>query len=75
MAKLVIFDCDGTLVDSELLCNQGLSEQLASIGVDISGDELVQRFRGVEFDVILQALITERGLASQRTLKLIIAKR
>ena len=63
MAKLVIFDCDGTLVDSELLCNQGLSEQLASIGVDISGDELVRRFRGVEFDVILQALITERGFS------------
>ncbi|KXO10068.1 putative phosphatase YieH [Moritella sp. JT01] len=31
--KLVIFDCDGTLVDSELLCNLALEYQLAELGI------------------------------------------
>ncbi len=60
MKQLVIFDCDGTLVDSEYLCNLGLSQQLAQLGVMISAHELVRRFRGIEFNVILAKLQQER---------------
>ncbi|WP_226992187.1 HAD family hydrolase [Aliiglaciecola lipolytica] len=43
---LVIFDVDGTLVDSEYLCCQGLSDLIPE--VDESVDELVLLYRGVK---------------------------
>lgn len=43
----VIFDCDGTLVDSEVLGQEILVEVLAEYGVIVPmTDELVARFRG-----------------------------
>ncbi|MBD1388628.1 HAD-IA family hydrolase [Neiella sp. HB171785] len=53
MIKCVIFDCDGTLVDSELLCNMALSHELSDYGVAISAEQLVAQYRGVKLDHIL----------------------
>ena len=36
MIKCIIFDCDGTLVDSEYLCNLGLEVKLREYGVEAS---------------------------------------
>lgn len=55
----MIFDCDGTLVDSEHLFNRALSEKLAELGVCLSPEALVQRFRGVKFLSVLNALEEE----------------
>ncbi|MBF9002943.1 HAD family hydrolase [Vibrio nitrifigilis] len=57
--KLVIFDCDGTLVDSELLCNLGLEHQLAELGIQCKAEDLVQRFRGGKLANILANLEQE----------------
>ena len=43
---LVIFDCDGVLVDSEVLSCQCLSEVLGRRGIALSEDEAVERFLG-----------------------------
>jgi HAD superfamily hydrolase (TIGR01509 family) len=43
---LVIFDCDGVLVDSELISNRALSEALAEIGVTLSVEETMAEFMG-----------------------------
>jgi|SRR5271165_3036461 len=43
---LVIFDCDGVLVDSEVLSCQCLSEVLAERGIALSEDEAVELFLG-----------------------------
>ena len=43
---LVIFDCDGVLVDSEPLANRILSEQLAGAGLRLPVDEVMRRFVG-----------------------------
>lgn len=43
---LVIFDCDGVLVDSELLASEVLSEILAEYGVDVPARECRERFTG-----------------------------
>jgi HAD superfamily hydrolase (TIGR01509 family) len=43
---LVIFDCDGVLVDSELLSCQCLSETLGKIGVEVSVEEALILFLG-----------------------------
>ncbi len=44
---LVIFDCDGVLVDSELLNNQALSELLAGHGLALTPEEAVSHFKGL----------------------------
>src|SRR5215469_14934808 len=43
---LVIFDCDGVLVDSEVLSCQCLSEVLGEHGILLSEDQAVQLFLG-----------------------------
>lgn len=44
--KAVIFDCDGTLVDSEVLTNEVLVEAVAEHGLIVSVDDAVRAFRG-----------------------------
>jgi HAD superfamily hydrolase (TIGR01509 family) len=43
---LVIFDCDGVLVDSEPLTNAVMRDNLASHGLDISYDRIMELFVG-----------------------------
>jgi HAD superfamily hydrolase (TIGR01509 family) len=49
---LVIFDLDGTLVDSESLCNQAFLDLLPSLNVPVR--ELVDRYRGKKLAAILR---------------------
>ncbi|WP_298938234.1 HAD family hydrolase [uncultured Ruegeria sp.] len=44
--ELVIFDCDGTLVDTEVLVKAVLSEALSELGVQVAPKVLIERFRG-----------------------------
>lgn len=44
--ELVIFDCDGVLVDSEELANQVLCQALNKLGVAISEQRSIALFRG-----------------------------
>ena len=43
---LLIFDCDGVLIDSERILNQVFQECLKNIGLVLSLDETIQRFKG-----------------------------
>jgi HAD superfamily hydrolase (TIGR01509 family) len=53
MTKCVIFDCDGTLVDSELLCNRCLALKLKELGIVEEAGTLVRRYRGAKLATIL----------------------
>lgn len=55
---LVIFDCDGVLVDSELLSAKVLMVQLAEIGIDLSFDDFREYFLGRKFAVAVAQLTT-----------------
>lgn len=44
--ELVIFDCDGVLVDSEVLSCQCLSEALGECGIELSIEDALQLFLG-----------------------------
>jgi HAD superfamily hydrolase (TIGR01509 family) len=63
MNQCLLFDCDGTLVDSEWLCNLGLVIQFKELGVSLDVDELLIRFRGWKLARILEILSMENHLA------------
>lgn len=56
MIKCIIFDCDGTLVDSEYLCNQGLEIKLKEYSVTQSTEELMLLYKGMKLAHILDCL-------------------
>jgi len=44
--RLVIFDCDGVLVDSEPVANRTLGQMLRELGLDLTQDQIFQSFVG-----------------------------
>lgn len=46
MIELVIFDCDGVLVDSERLAIKIDVQVLAKLGCPMTEDEVIERFGG-----------------------------
>lgn len=61
--ELVIFDCDGVLVDSEPISITVLVEALAAAGVTMSEDEAHDRFLGRSLKSMSEILHDEYGLA------------
>jgi len=59
--KLVIFDCDGVLVDSEIISCRIESELLDKIGLSISTEEIVARFVGLNYDTMAQQIQADYG--------------
>ena len=53
---LVIFDCDGVLIDSELLSVRADLECLAEDGIDLSADEILDRYTGISLAAMLSDL-------------------
>lgn len=51
--KMVIFDCDGVLVDSETLTNSVLQKNLADHGLDLSLDQVMDTFVGGTMAVVM----------------------
>ena len=62
--ELVIFDCDGVLVDSEPIMNRVFAEQLQKIGLALPVSEVMRRFVGKTRDqcIALAAEISGREL-------------
>jgi HAD superfamily hydrolase (TIGR01509 family) len=59
--KLVIFDCDGVLVDSEYMASKMFVKALSEYGYHISLEECIRRFTGVNEQVCRQMIIEETG--------------
>ncbi|MFT6925642.1 MAG: HAD superfamily hydrolase (TIGR01509 family) [Psychromonas sp.] len=56
MIKCIIFDCDGTLVDSEYLCNLGLEIKLKEYAVTQSAEQLMILYKGMKLAYVLDCL-------------------
>jgi HAD superfamily hydrolase (TIGR01509 family) len=52
--ELIIFDCDGVLVDSEVLSCRCLSEVLAEYGISLSLDEALDLFLGRSVSAVVE---------------------
>jgi HAD superfamily hydrolase (TIGR01509 family) len=63
ICDLVIFDCDGVLIDSEKLVSRAHAEMLARCGYTITAEALQERFCGVSDAEMLARIARERGRA------------
>ena len=54
--SLVIFDCDGVLVDSELLSHAVLKDMIGEFGVDLTLEETLEHFMGTSTEKCLEVL-------------------
>jgi len=73
-AELIIFDCDGVLVDSEVIFNQVLVEDLAARGHAMSVEESMRLFVGGSMESVKDAM-RNRGLdLAEDWIELIYAK-
>ena len=59
--ELVIFDCDGVLLDSEVVACSVDAEALTKAGYEISTAEVIERFAGVPADAMYAAIETDLG--------------
>lgn len=51
--KCIIFDCDGTLVNSEGITNQVIAEMAGELGIKMTGDEASAIFGGKTLDGVV----------------------
>jgi HAD superfamily hydrolase (TIGR01509 family) len=61
VTSLVIFDCDGVLVDSEPLANASFSRALKAQGLDWSAEEAMRRLMGLSLKSALEICEAEIG--------------
>lgn len=59
--NLVIFDCDGVLIDSELLSVRADLACLAEAGITLSEDEILERYTGISTAGMLADLEARHG--------------
>lgn len=60
--ELIIFDCDGVLVDSEPLANQVLADYLTELGLPCTKLQASARFVGLSFPSVRNIVETEYSL-------------
>ena len=65
---LIIFDCDGVLVDSEIVAARLEADLLTEAGFPIEAGELAQRYAGLTFRDILLAVEKEAQVPLQASL-------
>jgi HAD superfamily hydrolase (TIGR01509 family) len=58
---LVIFDCDGVLVDSEVICARVEAELITAAGHAIEADEIMRLYAGLTFKDMLLRIERETG--------------
>ena len=60
--RLIIFDCDGTLVDSEYLGHLAMEVQLHEVGVEDSASRIMAEHRGGKLGEIISSLEIKHGV-------------
>lgn len=61
MADLVIFDCDGVLVDSDRISLRIQAERISALGLEMSYEDCVRDFRGLGMPATLRILAERLG--------------
>lgn len=61
MAELVIFDCDGVLVDSDRISLRIQAERISSLGLEMTYEDCVREFLGLGMEATLEILAERLG--------------
>ena len=59
--ELIIFDCDGVLVDSEPIANRVMAEAVTALGWPLTTEDCMVRFKGHHFDTVIAAVEARLG--------------
>ncbi len=59
--ELIIFDCDGVLVDSEPIANRVMAEAVTALGWPLTAADCIARFKGHHFDTVIAAVEARLG--------------
>jgi HAD superfamily hydrolase (TIGR01509 family) len=62
-SELVIFDCDGVLIDSEAIACRADSACLAELGITIAPEEIMQRYLGISAATMCRDIEQRYGIA------------
>lgn len=65
--EAVFFDCDGTLVDSEVICSRAYVAMFQEFGITLELDEVFKRFKGVKLYEIIDIINEEHGVVLDKT--------
>jgi HAD superfamily hydrolase (TIGR01509 family) len=68
MIDLVIFDCDGVLVDSEIIAARVEADLLTAAGFEISPEEIAETYSGMTFKDIMLRIEQIAGIPLQASL-------
>jgi HAD superfamily hydrolase (TIGR01509 family) len=60
--KLIIFDCDGVLVDSEIIANRIDAHMMTQFGYAISTEESIKKFTGMNSKSVREYILKESGI-------------
>lgn len=60
--KCIIFDCDGVLVDSEIITTKYFIKYLHDIGYQISIEDAIKRFTGISDKAVYEEISKESGI-------------
>jgi HAD superfamily hydrolase (TIGR01509 family) len=60
--SLVIFDCDGVLIDSEIISARMLIAELAKLGLSIDMDYVTRHFLGRSYPTVIRQVRAEFGI-------------
>jgi beta-phosphoglucomutase-like phosphatase (HAD superfamily) len=58
---LIIFDCDGVLIDSEMIACRADAACLAEIGITMSAEEILERYVGISAAAMFSDIEQRRG--------------
>jgi HAD superfamily hydrolase (TIGR01509 family) len=61
VAELVIFDCDGVLVDSDRISLRIQAERISTLGLEMSYEDCVREFLGLGMEATLEILAERLG--------------
>ena len=64
--KLIIFDCDGVLVDSEIIASRIDAEIFTKCGYEISTEENIKKFTGINLKTTQEMIFQESGIVLQK---------
>ncbi len=53
--ELIVFDCDGVLVDSEPIANRVMAEAVTALGWPLTAEDCIVRFKGHHLDTVIAA--------------------